>query len=857
MSLQQRITGILQKLADPDCVALAEKEIKNLIIAEVDDGEKLNVLIGCIGDDRDAHGQKNRRIRYSQLKFFIAIAEIFQHQILEFLPRVFAMLNKKIRDGDPDIADIVADTYGGITLFAYRGAEEQDANYVFAESVNLLIELFERGTKVVQTTSALCLTKIVQNCQIEILKTHFENLYDAISRVLGASSVKSPLHIFECVLSLILSVQEKVAHVVPTLPDILMRFVAEEDPKTRKICIDIFYSILVINKSLLSDIEGGIYELLQSCKTDKNKSVRETAVECLKLVKPSPSAGKKGPTPRETAKEGVHSKKPTSNQVDSQNQSRGRISSNRKLGIVNQKLDLEHVHSTIDKAKINRQFLKNQEQQEETVVLFKEPRIRIAPERPRDEPERRSPSRSKSPIAEKGLHEVLAQNSNDRVSPPEAKNFNDAGAERTKMNGGISPLQNLAKNNISEAANQDQFSEEDLPQVEKADKQAIRVVAETPDTKANRMVSQQPSSNDHFYKPLHQPISLVNNENVGLNYQQPFASPEKNSSETAFLRNYVNVLNNKISDFQGVIINLQNSNAQLTSRVFGLEKELYELKGFLQKNEWRGNGPQPPAYNNFVLGTDHRARGFDDPGFKQGQFSFGEYHLRRELDPATDLHLLGNNIQQNRWLTRSTASVNETLFEILSLPNPAVQESQLIAFLRTHANLKLFSSIDQTLLDKLLEKLLDFLSRSSSQNLILAEHIMRWIEKYITFNKIAEVGSVKRLYNILVWVQNQFDDEILTAKITNVLSSSVFRAMRRAEQDERGEHRNPSKRVFGNDEPVEVLNPSGSRNRLYNMEHPRQETRSPNELISPHNFESEVIDFTDRFNVRRTHDDFE
>jgi hypothetical protein len=878
MSLQQRITAILQKLTDPDCVSLAEKEIKNLIISEIDDGEKLNVLIGCIGDDRDTFSQKNRKSRYNQLKFFISIAEIFQHQILEFLPRVFQILNKKIKDGDQDIADIIADTYGGITLFAYKGAEEQDANYVFAESINQLIEVFERGGKIVQNTSALCVMKIVQNCQIEILKVHFENLYGALARVLSVqSSVKSPLHLLECILSLILSVQEKVGLVVATLPPILMKFIAEEDPKTRKICIDIFYSIMVINKDLLRDIEGSIYEMLQGCKSDKNKSVRETAVECLKYVKPGPMASKKNPPSKETPKETGHSKKPSSNQVDSQNQSKNRISSNRKLGIINQKLDLEHVHSTIDKTKINRQFLKNiEQQQDDTVILYKEPKIKIPRERPVEEANRRSPSPSpnRSPINEKA--DISLQTHNDvveigmspRGTQPESNTFtfNNKAADQPEDTF-ISYQNTPAYGAIQEEPINPQYRGHVQTHVtETPGKKLVSAPIQTPHQKTspqilpNPLSAQQQYSNQFFKQ---NPMAIERNENLMMNLQQPFAQPDINGSETAFLKNYVNQLNNRISDFQGVIINLQNTNTQLTSRIFNLEKEIYELRGFVRESSLRGNIHQPPAFNNFIQGPEQRGRGFEDQGYKQGQFSFGEHQLveanrfRHEFDPSMDLNSYGNNNnQQNRWLTKSTASVNETLFEILALPNPAVQEAQLVAFLRTHSNLKLFSSIDQTLLDKLFDKILNVISKNSNQNLILVEYAMRWIEKYVTFNKINDPSMVKRLYNVLVWTQNQFDDEVLSVKINGILDNSLFRIMRRTDQEGRGgstmsDRRNPSKRGFSDNDFAHDEIQGTSRTRTFNVEHlmlPGDVGRDA--YGSPTNFESEVIDLNDRFKQR-------
>lgn len=124
MNLQQEISQILAKLNDPDCVMTAEKEIKALIINQIDDGEKLTVLINCIGDEKDLTNYSNKKTKFNRLKLFISIAEIFQHQILEFLPKIFHKLNKKLQEGDMEVADILSDTYGGVIEYAFKGAEQ-------------------------------------------------------------------------------------------------------------------------------------------------------------------------------------------------------------------------------------------------------------------------------------------------------------------------------------------------------------------------------------------------------------------------------------------------------------------------------------------------------------------------------------------------------------------------------------------------------------------------------------------------------------------------------------------------------------------------------------------------------------
>lgn len=53
MSLQEKINILLQKLNDPNLVLSSEKELKSLIINQIDDGDKLMILIECIGTDKD------------------------------------------------------------------------------------------------------------------------------------------------------------------------------------------------------------------------------------------------------------------------------------------------------------------------------------------------------------------------------------------------------------------------------------------------------------------------------------------------------------------------------------------------------------------------------------------------------------------------------------------------------------------------------------------------------------------------------------------------------------------------------------------------------------------------------------
>lgn len=93
---------------------------------------------------------------------FISIAEIFQHQVVEFLPKMFQKLNKKIQDGDVEIVDIISETYGGVIEFAFKDAnEEEEVLSVFDQTLSDLFDIFSQGIKNTQQLAASSITKII------------------------------------------------------------------------------------------------------------------------------------------------------------------------------------------------------------------------------------------------------------------------------------------------------------------------------------------------------------------------------------------------------------------------------------------------------------------------------------------------------------------------------------------------------------------------------------------------------------------------------------------------------------------------------------------------------------------------
>lgn len=76
-------------------MSAAEREIKAFVVNEITDWEKLKVLIDAIAGTSEDQAINARK---DQIKLFIIIAEVFQFQILEYLPTIFGILNDKLRE---------------------------------------------------------------------------------------------------------------------------------------------------------------------------------------------------------------------------------------------------------------------------------------------------------------------------------------------------------------------------------------------------------------------------------------------------------------------------------------------------------------------------------------------------------------------------------------------------------------------------------------------------------------------------------------------------------------------------------------------------------------------------------------
>ena len=144
MYIPETIKNIVQKLSHPDHLQLAEREFKNLIRTEIDDGEKLMIVIKCLSNYL-VNRKNETSWHFNQVKLFIFIAEIFQSQIIEFLPSIFDELNKIILTGSLQLNSVVSDTYGGISEYCFVNGDPSLIKTTLIDLIENLKATYEKG----------------------------------------------------------------------------------------------------------------------------------------------------------------------------------------------------------------------------------------------------------------------------------------------------------------------------------------------------------------------------------------------------------------------------------------------------------------------------------------------------------------------------------------------------------------------------------------------------------------------------------------------------------------------------------------------------------------------------------------
>lgn len=273
--LKNRVVFALNKLADRDTYQIGVEELEKTIECLTPDG--VAPFLFCI---LDTDSEQKSAVRKECIRLMGVLAAFHEDHIGSHLGKIVASIVKRLKDPDSVVRDACVETMG--VLASKLSAGEDESAGVFVALVKPLFEVLGEQNKQVQSGSAMCLARVIDNTNdpptsiltrmlirtVKLLKNpHFMakpaiiELNRSIIQAGGAST--------QCALSAAMtSIQEALKN---------------SDWTTRKAASTALVEIASSGGSYYGSFKSSCICSLESCRFDKVKPVRDTVLQALHL----------------------------------------------------------------------------------------------------------------------------------------------------------------------------------------------------------------------------------------------------------------------------------------------------------------------------------------------------------------------------------------------------------------------------------------------------------------------------------------------------------------------------------------------------------------------------------------------
>ncbi|KAL6575289.1 hypothetical protein OROMI_012574 [Orobanche minor] len=287
--LKQRVVLALNKLADRDTYQLGVEDLDKIIECLTPD--RIAPFLSCI---LDTDSEKKSAVRKECVRLMGTLATFHGGLVGPHLVKMVASIVKRLKDSDSVVRDACVETVG--VLASRLSSSRSDTDGLFVVLVRPLFDALGEQNKHVQCGSALCLSQVIDSIHdppplvlqkmmartVKFLKNpHFMAKPAVIelnrSIILAGGS---PTHI---------SLNAALTSIQETLKN--------SDWATRKAACAALGDIASCGAACLVSFRTSCIRCLESCRFDKVKPVRDTALQALHLWRNLP--GTNSPEPSE------------------------------------------------------------------------------------------------------------------------------------------------------------------------------------------------------------------------------------------------------------------------------------------------------------------------------------------------------------------------------------------------------------------------------------------------------------------------------------------------------------------------------------------------------------------------------
>ncbi|XP_020222289.1 microtubule-associated protein TORTIFOLIA1 [Cajanus cajan] len=305
VELKQRILTSLSKLSDRDTHQIAVEDLEKTIAALSPDA--IPMILNCL---YDAATDPKPAVKRDALRLLAAVCAAHSDAAAAHLTKIIGHLVRRLKDADSAVRDACRDTVGALAA-QYLKADAAAAGgvgTVVGLFVKPLFEAMGEQNKGVQGGAAACMAKMVECAGGgggggEAPVAAFQKLCPRICKLLNSPNFMAKAAILPVVASLSqvgAIAPHSLEHLLPSIHECL----TSTDWATRKAAAEALNSLALHSSSLVTDRTAPTLTVLEACRFDKIKPVRDSINEALQLWKKIAGKGDASPDDSKPSSDG-------------------------------------------------------------------------------------------------------------------------------------------------------------------------------------------------------------------------------------------------------------------------------------------------------------------------------------------------------------------------------------------------------------------------------------------------------------------------------------------------------------------------------------------------------------------------
>ncbi|XP_057732476.1 microtubule-associated protein TORTIFOLIA1-like [Arachis stenosperma] len=295
VELKQRILTSISKLSDRDTHQIAIEDLEKTILTL--SPESIPMILNSLYDAASADPKP--AVKKDSLRLLTFVCASHPDAAVPHLTKILAAVVRRLKDADSGIREACREAVGALAAQYLRGGSNGNGNgggdngagvgSVVALFVRPLFEAMGEQNKGVQAGAAACLAKMVESAAGGgggggVLVPAFQKICPRICKLLGSPNFLAKAAILPVVSSLSqvgAITPQSLEHLLPSIHDCL----TSTDWATRKAAADALSSLALHSRGLVADGAASTVAVLEDCRFDKIKPVRDSMTEALQLWK--------------------------------------------------------------------------------------------------------------------------------------------------------------------------------------------------------------------------------------------------------------------------------------------------------------------------------------------------------------------------------------------------------------------------------------------------------------------------------------------------------------------------------------------------------------------------------------------